>query len=109
MGSVSKPAIGAGHLRSTMSNSPSAHEMREQSERPRKAGFMAWLGLFAVLGLVIPEILSMGLALVWSLAGLLDLGQTLKIVLAVIIAVPALWMSYIVIRLAYESEILRNE
>ena len=51
----------------------------------------------------------MGLALVWSLAGLLDLGQTLKIVLAVIIAVPSLWMSYIVIRLAYESEILRNE
>ena len=92
-----------------MSNSPSAHEMREQSERPRKAGFMAWLGLFAVLGLVIPEILGTGLALVWSLAGLLDLGQTLKIVLAVIIAVPALWMSYIVIRLAYESEILRNE
>ena len=70
---------------------------------------MAWLGLFAVLGLVIPEIFGMGLALVWSLAGLLDLGQTLKIVLAVIIAVPSLWMSYIVIRLAYESEILRNE
>ena len=70
----------------------------------RVVSFATMLAVFGVAALVIPEIWVGVAALVWSAGILMHLAPAAEIVLASILAVPALWASWRVVVMAFEAE-----
>ena len=57
-----------------------------------------------IIALVVPEIWLAAVALVWSLGSIAHLPVAPLVVFAAIVAVPTLWATWRVVRLAFEAE-----
>ena len=70
--------------------------------------WLALLGFTGVFTFVATEVLAMSAAAVWAVSGLFQLGHIAVIVLAVVVAIPALWALAMTAWLAWRSEVLQQ-
>lgn len=66
--------------------------------------FTAIIGVIGFVGLIVPEIWFFVVAFIWSIQGLFHLSILVTGIIAAIIALPAIWASYYVLRAAIAVE-----
>lgn len=71
---------------------------------PRTVTRATLLTALGTIALVVPEIWVAAIGLAWGLHVIMHLSATADVVLAAAVAVPALWATWWVARLAFEAE-----
>lgn len=79
-------------------------DVPDAAPAPRIVTFATVAAALGIILLVVPEIWVAAAALVWALGSLLHLDLIVEAAIALLVAVPALWATWQVARMAFDAE-----